>query len=216
MRLLTITATVLASTSVFAADAVFVAPSAPVALAAESPLMWSGAYLGIHGGAGWLDGDFAVGNLTDTDDFDGGRFGVFGGYQHQMDNNIVVGIEGDLSYDWNENRYAALGINGDVGTDWNGSVRGRLGYAFDKALVYATGGWAITRGTLDVAGVKFDETFNGYTIGGGVDYAVTDKIFGRVEYRFNDFSEESININGTNVSADLKQHTVSVGLGVKF
>ncbi|AVA25185.1 outer membrane domain-containing protein (plasmid) [Rhizobium sp. NXC24] len=134
--------------------------------------------------------------------------GGFIGYNWQFENNVVLGLEGDLNYNWNKDTIAP-GI--DVGTDIDGSVRARLGYAFDRALIYATGGWEATRGFIDT-GSKDTKTFNGWTVGAGVDYAFTDRVFGRLEYRYTDFGDKDIN----GVKVDLKQNAVVVGIGVKF
>ncbi|MHC2354722.1 opacity protein-like surface antigen [Sinorhizobium meliloti] len=121
----------------------------------------------------------------------------------------MLGIEGDVEHNWNEQQV----FGADFGTDWAGSVRGRLGYAFDNALIYATAGWAATRGYVEVPGLGKDEkTFNGYTVGAGLDYAFTNQVFGRVEYRYNDYGDQDL--QGINVDVD--QHAVKVGLGIKF
>ena len=57
-----------------------------------------------------------------------------------------------------------------------------------------------------------DDTLHGWTIGGGVDYAVTDRVFTRLEYRYNDFGSGTL--GGSDV--DFNQHVVNVGLAVKF
>lgn len=198
-----------ASVSAIAADAVDQIPAAPVAVDAPA-FSWNGVYGGIQGGAGWLDGEFSATGLGSAkQDFDGGVVGGFVGYNWQLSNGFVVGLEGDVDYNFNEE--SAAGI--DVGTDWSGSVRGRVGYAFDRALVYGAAGWTFTNGYVDGAGVDENETFHGWTVGAGVDFAVMDNVFLRGEYRYNDFGDKDI-LPGLNV--DLDQHVVKVGVGVKF
>lgn len=196
-----------ASTAAYAADAVEQIPEAPVAI--ESPAFtWTGAYVGVQGGAGWLDGEFSVPGASATQDFDGGLVGAFVGYNWQFGNGFVAGIEGDFDYNWNEESFGGV----DVGTDWSGAVRGRIGYAFDRVMVYGAGGWAITNGYVEGLGIDESETFNGWTVGAGVDFAVTDNMFIRGEYRYNDFGDKDI--GGINV--DLDQHVVKAGIAVKF
>lgn len=81
-----------------------------------------------------------------------------------------------------------------------------------RALVFATAGWATARATIDTPAGDADKTFNGWTVGAGVDYAFTDNLFGRAEYRYNDYGDEEI--QGTDV--DLDEQVVSAGVGVKF
>ncbi|CDZ49852.1 outer membrane protein [Neorhizobium galegae] len=202
------------STVAHAADAVDQVPSAPVAEEVQV-FTWSGPYLGVHGGYGWTDGSFDISGVgTLGADLNGGLFGVFAGYNHQFSNNLVIGIEGDIEYNWNEEEVLA---GAEARTELQGSVRGRIGYAFDRALVYATGGWAATQGVAEVPGFSDEtETFNGYTVGAGVDYAFTNNIFGRVEYRYTDFGSKTFDFGAGTIDADLDQHAIRVGLGVKF
>lgn len=195
-----------------AADAVFAPPEAPlpVETTAEVPFTWSGPYLGVQGGGSWLSGDFTLGGVRSQESFNGGVLGAFAGFNHQFDNNVVVGIEGDLSYNWNESDVQGLG---NAGTDVNGAVRARVGYAIDRALIYGAAGWTAASGYADIPGVTdSSKTLNGYTVGAGVDYAITDRVFGRVEYRFNDYGSKDIGPT----TLDVKENRVTVGVGVKF
>ncbi|TPP06529.1 outer membrane protein [Rhizobium glycinendophyticum] len=193
------------STSAFAADAIYEAPAEPpVAVESAPQFSWAGGYAGILTGYGWGDGSSA----TFDEDFDGARFGGFVGYNWDLGNQLVVGLEGDLNYDWNEETVAGTDINS--GLNW--SARARVGYAMDRALLFAAGGYTGSNISADGAGVDDDDTLHGWTIGGGVDYAVTDRMFTRIEYRYNDFG--SGDLGGADV--DFDQHVVNVGLAVKF
>jgi outer membrane immunogenic protein len=72
-----------------------------------------------------------------------------------------------------------------------GSIRGRLGVAFDRALLYATGGGEFAGFDTSYTGIgTFDRgshTQAGWTIGGGIEYAVTGNWSIRAEYRYADF-----------------------------
>lgn len=200
--------------SAHAADMVQQTEYAPAPVEQETVPMftWSGGYVGLQGGGTWANGDFTNGGVTAGEDFDGGIFGGFVGANMQS-GNFVYGIEGDLNYNWNGNTYTTFGTETEVGTDVSGSVRGRVGFAFDNALLYATGGWTAARGYVDVTGGdKETEMFNGFTVGAGVDYAFTDTLFGRAEYRYNNYGDKDIGT--TNV--DFDQHQVLVGVGMKF
>lgn len=195
-----------------AADAVTVMPEEPLPVENPDPVpfTWSGPYLGVQGGGSWLSGDFTLGGVRSRESFDGGFLGAFAGFNHQFDNNVVAGIEGDLNYNWNESDVQGLG---DAGADVNGAVRARVGYAIDRALVYGAAGWTAASGYTDIPGVtKESGTLNGYTVGAGVDYAITDSMFGRVEYRFNDYGKKDIGPS----TFDVKENRVTVGVGVKF
>ena len=73
-----------------------------------------------------------------------------------------------------------------------GSLRGRLGFALDRWLVFATGGWAWGDAQTSYAktGIPPFSTNNingsGGTVGAGIEYAVTNNWLARVEYRYTD------------------------------
>jgi outer membrane immunogenic protein len=117
------------------------------------------------------------------------------GYNWQLTpgSGVVVGFEADAQYVDFGNRRQSFLVNGPVGPafgsfvptngllstlDFFGTVRGRLGYAFDRTLVYATGGFAYATGSQgarvafqNFAGNRSDFV-TGWTVGGGIEYAL--------------------------------------------
>ncbi|MDH4414215.1 MAG: porin family protein [Rhizobium sp.] len=208
MLSLGVIAALASSGMVHAADAVSLAQEPPPMAADVSTWSWAGGYFGVQGGYGWGDTKLSRGATSGKVDFDGGRFGGFAGYNWAVGSSFVVGAEADLAYDWNEFTRGTETLKTTV----QGGVRARAGYAVDRALLYAAGGWTATQLSYEDTGVSIDRTLKGWTIGAGIDYALTDRIFARGEYRYNDYGRETI--DGTDV--DFKQHVVQVGLGVKF
>ena len=138
----------LASTSAYAADAVFEEPPVPVA---EVPIFtWTGGYVGIQGGGLWSDSSV---NEPDTgvfsENFNGGLFGGYAGYNWQS-GAWVFGAEGDINGVWNDETFNINGFDVDVGSDYLASLRGRVGYAFDRTLIFATAGVAFTQMSAEV------------------------------------------------------------------
>jgi outer membrane immunogenic protein len=198
------------STSAMAADIITnyePAPMAPMATAYN----WSGVYLGVQGGYVWTDLDFPGG--FGSEDFNGATLGgqIGANWQH---NNFVFGVEADVAYTWNDNNYTFGGDSVEIGTDWQGSARARLGYAFDRTLVYGTGGLAMTRGFVKAPGFKAEETLTGWTVGGGVEHAFTDNWIARAEYRYSDYGSDDFGLGAGDF--DLSEHTVRAGLSYKF
>lgn len=197
------------SSSAFAADVVTPEPVAPEVVEAAPISSWDGAYIGAFGGVTWLDGKYDFGATNHNRTSTGGTIGKFVGYNYQFENNFVLGLEGDVSYNWNDDSIKGT----DVGTDWAGSIRARAGYAWDDALIYGAAGWTTARGFVDPNnGSKKTKSLQGYTLGAGVDYKFTQNIFARAEYRFNDYGSEKIG----GVNFDAKQHAVLFGVGYKF
>ena len=91
-----------------------------------------------------------------------------------------------------------------------------IGYAIDRALIYTAGGYTATNSKIKTPFGNTSETLNGWTIGAGIDYAFTDNIFGRLEYRYNDFGKKTYTIQNLSADGKLSDHVVNVGLGVKF
>jgi outer membrane immunogenic protein len=139
---------------------------------------WSGFYLGAQGGYSWNQATY----LGTDQDLHSGSLGAHVGYNFQH-GNIVYGIENDFNYNFEDGNEANL--------EWDASGRGRVGYAWDRTLFFATAGVAAAGGKIDVPAVgKKDDILIGWTAGGGVEHALTDNILVRGEYRYSDFGSK--------------------------
>lgn len=192
-------------TAARAADAVDQIPQAPIAQ--EEPVAirnWEGFYLG--GAATYNAGKF-------KDDRGAYAWGgqLYTGYNWQMD-KIVYGVEADLGYSG-----ADQTVNGITSkNEANGSVRGRIGYDFNPFLLYGTAGVALAKNKAEDANSSDSNTAWGYTVGAGVEAFVTNNITTRVEYRFTDYQNKDFNLDSGTVSRGYDEHSVKVGIGVKF
>jgi outer membrane immunogenic protein len=239
MKFVIVTGALLASVvSASAADLAPVAaePVAPVIL----PFSWTGFYVGAHIGYAWGNENDTLSGApviipppTETlalDSFhvNGVIGGIHAGYNYQFENTgFVVGLEGDVD---------ASGLNGDdsivtgdgtsrlsMHNNWQGSIRARLGYAFDRFLVYATGGvafadvkerWNLFDGTIIGSDNK---TRTGWTVGGGVEYAFTDHWIGRAEIRYSDFGKSNYTVGGgARFKAGFDETAGILGISYKF
>ncbi len=206
---LAVAASLVAVAPALAADAIYTAPTQPAApVASFAPTDWSGSYVGVFGGYSF--GRFADddGNRLDADDF---VLGGFGGFNVQ-NGNYVFGIEGDVGYSFVD---VPAGGGGLLEQGAFGSLRGRIGYAFDPALIYATAGVAATSLTASTNNNSESNTHIGWTAGIGADVLVTDNVFGRLEYRYTDYAERPFDIiGGERISFD--DHSIRLGIGFKF
>jgi outer membrane immunogenic protein len=196
----------LLSSSVMAADA---GPGAPLPDFVPA-FSWTGIYLGVQAGHAWDEINIDDGNGTTVSwpEHDGWFGGGYAGVNLQL-NPFVLGVEGDAN---GGNGDAASHVGGgfSVRTDINSfaSIRGRVGLAADRLLFFATSGWAwadvsATRVAPDLSTFTVDTTLDGWIVGGGLDYAFTDKFIGRIEYRH--YALE-----------DTKLDTVSTGVAMTF
>jgi outer membrane immunogenic protein len=172
------------------------APYTPPPAQAYTPApawSWTGPYAGLEGGYGWA---------TPGSGFEGG---AYLGYNVQTNQHLVLGIEGDVM---------AAGKNGtnsfsnDVHNDWDATLRGRVGYAWDKFMIYGTGG--VAAGGLKSNSASESATKTGWTAGVGLEAAVTNNVTARVEYRHTDL--------GTFPSGEgnYSSNDLLVGVGFKF
>lgn len=210
-----------------------VAADALAPVEAAPAFSWTGGYIGVQAGYGWGDGrsEFTNGDygVTDPDGFLGG---AYIGYNQQLANNVVLGVEADFAWAGMNADGRNFHANGDpfpdtnIAThklDWSGAVRARLGYAFDRFLPYVAAGVAFgdvtfrDRGELSGEYVDDSNTHVGWTIGAGAEYAFTDRITLRGEYRYSDFGSEKfpagVALAGT---TKLETHDIRFGLAYRF
>ena len=157
----------------------------------------------------------------------------------------VLGIEGDFSATDISRDFIAVApfpgppaapvfLTGDrllFEHDWEASVRGRLGWAWDRFMVYATGGvaFANVEATFFPVGSPFafkaDDTLTGWTVGGGFEYAFTPNFSLGVEYRFSSYDTGDFNHGTVLVGAvdravtsahDFETHQVTARLNWRF
>ena len=206
-----------------------------VAVEVAPVFVWTGGYIGLQGGYAWGQSHYVVpsnGVYLDPDP-DGWLGGVYGGFNYQLSNNVVLGIEGDFAFANVEGDgllYDAAGVlipdfSTHAEMNWSGAVRGRIGYAFDRFLPYVAAGLAFAEydhQLLNEGSPFFDlsETYTGWTIGAGLEYALTDNVLLRGEYRYTDFGSEYYPYDTRTAAAehdlDLSTNDVRFGIAFKF
>jgi outer membrane immunogenic protein len=189
-------------------------PAAPI----YAPVYnWTGFYIGVNGGGafGHSNWDSATGfNLT------GGLIGGTIGFNWQP-GPLVLGIESDL--DWS-------GISGSTtnlcplgcktANSWLGTVRGRVGYAFDRIMPYVTGGLAF--GNIKASTPGFPGTDNantGWTVGAGLEVAIGGGWTAKAEYLFVDLGSANCGFNCgalINDNVSFRASIVRGGLNYRF
>ena len=160
-----------------------------------APLTWAGFYVGAHAGAAWSRHSYTG---TDPSHIGGGTLqglalGLHAGYNWQV-NQWVFGIEGDATVIPAEKTFGdpTSDTNLRRRTDWLASIRGRLGMAFDRTLIYATGGvaWVGGNSSLVSSASCFCKHYiaTGGVVGGGIEWKYNPSLSLRAEglhYIFN-------------------------------
>ena len=163
---------------------------------------WTGAYVGINGGWG-------TGNGIDTS---GGFVGGTLGYNWQA-GQTVFGLETDIAWSGIDGSGTIGGVPVTSGTDWFGTVRGRVGYAWDRVMPFVAGGLAYGNVNARSPFGSVDTTNAGWTLGGGVEFALSGPWTAKVEYLHLDLG--TANVVGAS-SQDFTADLVRAGLNYRF
>jgi outer membrane immunogenic protein len=196
---------------------------------------WSGFYVGVFGGGGYgnhnlnnATGPAGFANFTANYSSTGGIAGGEVGYNAQS-GNYLVGVEADGFWsDIKGDDNFALGSNDATRLRWGGTLRARGGITVDRLLLFFTGGWAfgdlVHTNTDPVNGIdQFTVHRSGLAAGGGIAYALTDNLIGKVEYRYYDYGRfvrpglPVLTANGQlPYTVDSTYSVVTLGLDYKF
>jgi len=216
----------------FGAIALFGTPALAADMAA-APVVppavynWTGFYLGGQGGGGLLSNtitnvtggtNFPAGMVHNTEYGSGGLGGIYAGYNYQISNKFVVGIDGD--YTWSGLRTSASStsptgfiVNDSDKAKWIATVTGRVGFAVNNWLLYVKGGWAD-------AGFKGTETNIAAAFGNAVAAFGTNStnrdgwiIGGGLEYGFFSHWSAKAEIDYLNLSASYNTTLINTGAG---
>ena len=194
---------------------------------------WTGFYLGVNGGYGWGNADWTFPGAADTLAFKetgamaGGQMGI----NWQFARSMVIGVEG--TYDWTNIGGKATCPDGDstCKTRFNSTadISGRLGFAFNRFLLYGKGGVAFadmkhtSASLIDPslsAGSGYDVK-TGYLVGGGFEYAITDHISWKLEYDYSNFGSVDYTLSNPagaagSITETQSMSAVKAGLNFKF
>jgi outer membrane immunogenic protein len=192
--------------------------SAPVAMAADipapaykapvmapPPFSWTGFYLGVNAGYGWADAAIdagALGVVTVDSNLNGFVGGGQIGYNWQI-GNFVLGLEADIqgtTIGRSDTFFVGapgVAVTVDRDLNWFATVRGRAGLAFDRVMIYATGGWAYVDYGVDVTvaglvGASAGSSKSGWTVGGGLEWAFLPNWSVKFEYLYVEIDDVSI------------------------
>lgn len=199
---------------------------------------WDRFYGGVYVGYGIanveISNDFGVAFFNGNLDISGLLGGVTVGKNFRSDNEIVFGIEGDFGF---ANMRGSLvppiidpATYGQYSAkiDRTATLRARLGVLADddeKVLIYLTGGIAGAHASATAQYGSFNPSFSnskwlvGYTVGGGVEVALSEKITFKTEYLYTDLrGQVGVGLSAiNNVNFDFKStHQIRAGLNFHF
>lgn len=194
--------------------------SAPEPVMQARGFNWTGGYVGATAGYGW--GSHSKGGKAVFGKPKGAVGGVTAGYNMQY-GSVVAGVEGDLSLSGESKSQSVPGLYSSKSRLRNlATARARIGVAADRALIYATGGYA--GGSVQTslqpavgAGYKESKWLNGYAVGAGVEYAATDNVTVKGEYLYTDLGSKTFGGAGApQVKTGFKNNLLRAGVNYKF
>jgi outer membrane immunogenic protein len=211
----------------------------PVMPVLSNAYSWTGVYVGVQAGYGWgrdttkeyFTNPWVYTGLANaykaTGFMGGGHVGA--NWQYGA---LVVGAEADVNFGSIKGGFVdppAAPFNpggyGKTRLQSEATFRGRIGYAFDRFLVYGTGGYAVGQLTAKytnwgLVSEKIEKTIDGYTFGGGIEYALTDNVTVRGEYRHTEYNlrrlDSKVAFPGFTATQKPRFDSLRVGASYKF
>ena len=188
------------------------------AVPSAAAFSWTGFYVGVNAGYGWAN--TSITGVAGSSNLNGFLGGAQIGYNWQGASPLVLGIEADFQGTGQSRTDTALGITVDQKLPWFGTVRGRIGYAFDRTMIYATGGFAYMDYKMSVSAlgvtVSDDASRAGWTLGGGVEWMFAPNWSTKVEYLYMDTGTTSVTLFGVPFSGRAQDSIGRVGLNYHF
>ena len=227
-------------------------PAVPIEEPSPLKYDWSSPYVGAHFGYAGGSSDWSAiqfesvgptenGSLNFHKGFSfskgtGSYFGGFqAGYNHMLPLNLLLGIEGDVSFPntLKGSQQISLQPLGDVSytetVEYFGSARGRIGYAIHNWLIYGTAGFAWSYDEFALAPVagappsgtgatamnaSEQQWRKGWTAGAGIELALAPYWSTKIEYLFSDLGHNSVRFpeGGGRLTSNLALHEVRLGI----
>jgi opacity protein-like surface antigen len=214
---------------------------APVPYQGAQPAYdWTGFYVGGHASYSWTHTDsqtmntatgqfFAPGSGDTSAAHGGGQFG----FDYMTASRIVLGVVADFTSGRDVTTTTATRFQTQQNESddvVNGSVRGRLGYAFNNLLLYGTGGWDwnvasatrtqisgtvgnATPGTVETTSTGHDD---GWTVGAGIDYAFVRNWDVFAEYKYLGFPDSTVTFPIAERSTKVSSTSNAIEVGVNW
>ena len=183
--------------------------------ATSNALLFAGPSLGLNIGGSF--GEVSLSNYSsgsaDLNSFTGG---VNVGYLYPI-NDFRVGAEAELAFHGGDTSLTPTGplTDFDYRLMWHASIRGKVGYVYDRFMPYVMGGvnlGQITTSSQPSNNTNLDPYKSAWSVGGGVEYAFTNTMSADVAYSFNRFNGVDVETNGGTTKPALDAHHVRVGL----
>jgi outer membrane immunogenic protein len=168
---------------------------------------WTGFYIGGNLGGDWNQGSWSgtLGDTYGTSNTIKFLGGGQAGFNYEFGGGVVIGVEGD--FEWGPNgSYTTTAAGGPlagstvtINNSWLSTLTGRLGYAFDRVLVYGKGGGAWVGSSNSTIAFPGGGSFTpsasnsnyGWTVGAGIEWAFWGNVSAKLEYDYVGLNSQS-------------------------
>ncbi len=170
--------------------------------------------------------------------------GLYAGFNFDLGRNFILGFDTDILFPGQKKKTKtffrvdkdeeegeekdSITFNHTLKQKWTGATRVRIGFSTNRVMPYLSGG--VAYGQLQdimMTSITGEEPFNatldetrtimGYTLGGGFDFAITDHVIMRAEYRYSDFGKKTYQYKGKDeIEIKHKTNDFRIGLAYKF
>jgi outer membrane immunogenic protein len=201
------------------ASAADMAVKAPPIVTPIAPT-WTGWYVGAFAGYHW-------GNVTQSgcvgvicpssgDNVNLWYGGLQAGYDWQMANNWVFGVQVRIPLAAESQTVNAGGVNFTVDPKYQAFVSGRVGYAINNWLPYVAFGGGLARNEISGFGASDTNTHVGFGIGGGIEYRLARNWSIDLRYMYAVFSKEEYNFGVPGENFGDKSSNVTLAINYRF
>ena len=188
---------------------------------------WGGGYGGVFGGYGDVDVRSRFPGVARTKTTaDGGLGGIYAGTNFMFFNNkVMLGIEGSTAFSdlTGHGREPVFGDRTSYREYVQADLRGRIGYAFGNVLPFVAAGISFARSEQRDVDPAFGGSEQGrvptdnFTVGGGVDYRISQRISVRGEYLYeSNIKNKVVNLNGFSIKQDRDANVFRLGVAYHF
>src|ERR1700686_2135122 len=224
---------------VLATCSLAIAADLPASMPIKAPVRaaiynWTGFYVG--GQVGYGQGNLGPGTNPIPEQavffphsLTGMISGFQAGYNLQLPNRVVLGVEADVSFTSPLDRPKLDPAPFNSTLEYAATARGRIGYAFGTILPYVTGGLAWGESRVNIngpAGTNPASTLSskflphvGWTAGLGLEKAVGGNWTAKIEYDYIDLARRTYGLGDAmlaDLHVDLRIYVIKVGLNYKL
>ena len=186
---------------------------------------WSGFYLGLNAGGALgtasqtASGGAGSASVKEPGFIGGAQFGA--NYQTGL---VVWGFEADYDASTQDQSLPAGALAGSTAKmPWLATLRGRVGWAFDRTLLYGTAGAAAgelrSMTAIPAGNTGTSVTYGSWIAGAGIEYGMTDNLSARAEYLYLDKNNIATGVVGppaTTITSHLQNNLIRAGLNYRF